>query len=133
MPKLEVKKPIVINEVLMYETESEAVVLCAGQEKLDRSVKAILFGFLTRRALDDGLASYHSDLFHDALFVEKHITEPCTFYWAVRESGTWISLDADGIEAVTRHTESTVYRVTLSVGRSQRWIATFTKLERADS
>lgn len=58
-----------------------------------------IFGFLAETA-GPILRHYHSDLYHDALFIqhlvdEWDLKEPVEFYWGVRDTGTSISHDPD--------------------------------------
>lgn len=58
-----------------------------------RGVASLVFGHLMKLALPV-ITAYHSDLYHDALWLDKYLAGASfTFYWAVRETGTQIGTD----------------------------------------
>lgn len=55
-----------------------------------------VFGQLVKLAFEHGIVSYHSDLFHDAMWLNDHwqaIQNAGVFFYSVRETGTCIGLD----------------------------------------
>lgn len=71
------------------------------------SAHALIFGRLAELAFPV-LTAYHSDLFHDALWIRDTVTgELFTFFWSVDQSGTALSLDNTGMR-------ENAYRVTVS-------------------
>lgn len=56
-------------------------------DELGRSIKALLFGEMVKRATPV-VEQYHSDLFHDALWINETVTGPTTIDFLVRTSGT---------------------------------------------
>ena len=62
-----------------------------------------IFGQLVKLAIDKGIAHYHSDLYHDAIWIRRHweaIVEAGVFFYGVRETGTSIGLDANYVAAI---------------------------------
>lgn len=89
-----------------------------------RSIRALLFGELVKRATP--IESYHSDLFHDALWIDKYVTGEFTWYWMVHDSGTHIGTDlAAAVHVYGSHSTSVYYRISLTQGRLDFWIVTF--------
>lgn len=96
-------------------------------------VKARLFGEIVRRAALV-VEEYHSDLFSDALRLDKMLTGPCEFDLLLRKHGTHLSFDGDLFNAargmaVVEHdvVTTTLYRVAVRVGVDRGdWWATFT-------
>lgn len=59
-----------------------------GYDEVTSSTKSAVFGLLVKAAIPV-LQHFHSDLFHDALFIEKFlVTTPTTFVYGVRDTGT---------------------------------------------
>lgn len=56
---------------------------------VETSIQAKVFGHMLELA-QGRLVSYRSDLYHDALWIDKIVTGPCQFDWVARESGTFI-------------------------------------------
>lgn len=97
-------------------------------------VTALLFGQMVQRTVGV-VEHYHSDLFHDAQWVAKHVKGEMSFYWAPRTWGTYIGLDPT---LVSHPSEGLVfYRV--DVHRKMRdgkptgmWQATFSQPDPAE-
>lgn len=63
-------------------------------EGLWDSLLALLFGAMV--PLTDGVVKhYHSDLYHDAHWLAKHVRDEMTLYYAVRDTGTSLGDDRD--------------------------------------
>ena len=58
------------------------------------NVTAKLFGHLVQEAMPV-LQNYHSDLYHDALWLDRNVTGETTFYYAVDDMGTSIGQERD--------------------------------------
>jgi hypothetical protein len=64
-----------------------------GQDLSDRPVRAAIFGRLVRLAKGT-LEQYHSDLYHDALWINEHVTgRLAVFFFSYNEGGTTIGTD----------------------------------------
>lgn len=93
------------------------------------SIRALLFGAMVQRAVRT-LGAYHSDLFHDALWLEKNFTgEPLTFEWLARESGTNIGESAEAALRMNPTRRSVFYRIEVTQSRTTMWVATFTVVD----
>lgn len=79
--------------------------------------RMLVFGELVKLAIP-AIEHYHSDLFHDALWLEQHLSgEPMgsgwssgrgmSFYWSVDESGTTIGIERVGMRR-------NAYRITVT-------------------
>jgi len=114
------------------ESVVETLLTCGRDEPLTpglaRSMRAILFGHMVRRATPV-MAWFQSDLYHDANWLTENVTGPITFDWAVYESGTSVGDSARYIATLNR-TSAVLYSVEVSLtgGRVIRWQATFTQL-----
>lgn len=91
-----------------------------------RSVRALLFGAMLQRAAPV-LKHYRSDLYHDALWVDDHITDAMTWTWLVRECGTNLGDDADLRVEAGVGAEAAYYRLTFAEVR-HCWQVTFETL-----
>lgn len=112
----------------------EKIFLCSGEPEVSLTAKAVLFGHMVKCAAKDGLSSYLSDLFHDALWIEKNVNAPGIFYWAVRDSGTHIGLDVDFVLTAAREMSAVVYRIELTKeARLDSWHGIFTRLSFAEA
>jgi hypothetical protein len=100
-------------------TISASHFLCSGYENPSL---ATAFGHLL--ALADGVIEhYRGDLFHDALWMEKHLHDAGgMFYWAPRLTGTAIGTDRDLVLRSTG-TSRPIYRCNIyAIGdRGDRW------------
>lgn len=97
-------------------------------ETIEDPVQTLLWGHLYRLAhpvvsLEHG---YPSDLYRDALWIDKWVTGPCVFFFAVHEFGTHIGMDARGPEWLQGHHDDTriAYRIELfKKGRGDWWVS----------
>lgn len=109
---------------------TERVRLWGWNDTFQSCVNSLLFGEMVRRALPT-LAHYHGDLFHDARWMERHVTGPTTFWWVHREWGTNIGDDfAVMLPAVlnaNRGENVKAFRIDLVVEEGL-WSADFTSL-----
>lgn len=74
------------------------------------SIRAKLFQNLLTLA-DETVTHYRGDLYHDAVWIDREVHGPCTFYFAVRSAGTSISFSKDD---VTKMANDRLYEVTLT-------------------
>lgn len=96
-----------------------------------RPVLALLFGEMVRRATPI-MREYQSDLYHDALWMEQHLTPGKSFDWLIRPSGTNLSDEPDthknnahiGVRIGAGDT-AVLYRVTLRVHGHGEYTADF--------
>lgn len=105
-------------------TETSVRLVSNGQDEIGgdaTSIRAGMFGEMVKLAAPV-LRAYHSDLFHDALWIAEKVMGPIEFDWLVREMGTHIGETA-GI--APRASGDIMYRVTLKVERGT-WSVTFT-------
>lgn len=58
----------------------------------DKPLLSLLFAELVKRSAC--VEHYHGDLFHDALWLNEHMTGEGAFYWLAHESGTHIGTDS---------------------------------------
>lgn len=96
-----------VDKRLLYDTSATDV----------RPALSAVFGELVKLATPV-LGSYHSDLYHDALWLDQHATGPVfVFYWSVDRSGTTIGTQPTGLrEHAYRMTiENDGGKITLSV------------------
>lgn len=100
----------------------------AGNEDFTDSVNAYTFGYLI--TLADGVVKrYHSDLYRDAQWLEKHLTGPMTFYYVVRENGTHIGCDLQALEICHGTMGGVLYEITLRQERGFVWMLDITVLK----
>ncbi len=64
-----------------------------NDDSVTESVRAILFGYLVRLARPVQ-ENYHSDLYHDAMWITSNVTDATEFEFVVRQNGTHIGTDA---------------------------------------
>ena len=64
----------------------------------DIGAQQTLFGELLKLAYPR-VQHYHSDFYHDALWIKRYVTGEMEFYYGVREYGTHIGTDAHLISA----------------------------------
>ena len=83
-------------------------------------IKARLFGEMAKLATAE-LEQYHSDLFHDAMWIERNVTGPTQFRWSFDKWGTW-TLPYD----VAAHSGRDVKYVIRLFNENQCWKAEFT-------
>jgi hypothetical protein len=59
------------------------------------NLAALVFGRMVELA-GSTLTNYHSDFYHDAMWLNRHVTEQeqDTFFWGFDEMGTCIGMDA---------------------------------------
>lgn len=66
---------------------------------------------------------YHSDLFHDALWIKETVTGPTSFLFLVRHSGTHLGRSA-ALMFESVHYDAVLYNIDLSVDERKRWTLT---------
>lgn len=69
--------------------DSKTLVYSAEWVDAQRTIQASTFGKMVELARDR-ISYYHSDLYHDALWIEKTLTGPMKFDWIICDSGTFI-------------------------------------------
>jgi len=82
------------------------------------SVKALLFGKLMDEAVSV-IDHYRSDWYHDALWIERNVTGPTSFYFGMREFGTSIGHDRTAV----MYGNDVTYAVTLSVDGGEWFVS----------
>ena len=96
-------------------------------DNITSAVKALMFGELVKLAIPV-VKHYQSDLFHDALWIEK-LTGPAEFYFIVRTWGTHIGTDFDIVKAITNGNQNDenmkAYKVNLTC-EDRTWYVRFT-------
>lgn len=100
-----------------------------GEEGQDLSaVRATLFGELVKLAAPV-IEHYHSDLFHDARWIEEHVDgAPMSFDFVARPCGTYIGVDVEAMrEALVLKPTDRAYRVAITHDRLEV-VATITEL-----
>jgi hypothetical protein len=109
----------------------ETVRLTSGSFKEEgdaRSIRALLFGAMLDRA-ELIVQHYRSDLFHDALWIEKHVTGEFSWYWMLRKHGTHVGTDlSDALAVFGRDDVNIYFKVTLTRDRTTAWCVTFETL-----
>lgn len=75
------------------------------------TVHSVLFGELVKLA-QPHVKRFHSDLYHDAQWIERHVTGPLTFYFGVGEYGTNIGTDQELVGYL--HADGGLYEVTVT-------------------
>jgi hypothetical protein len=128
------------EELQFVETPSEGVEveeLGGWCEEFPPAFLAKLFGAMVRRSRLV-TEQYHSDLFHDSGWIEKHVSGEMSFYWAPRTFGTHIGTDPKlvGHGYGSRHETMHFYRVDVHEkvrnGKpTGMWHATFTRCDPA--
>lgn len=89
-----------------------------------RSLRALLFGAMLDRA-DGVVKHYRSDLFHDALWIEKFVAGEMTWYWMVRTYGTHIGTDLGAAYRTWgKDADNVTYKMTLTQNRVS-WVVSF--------
>jgi hypothetical protein len=88
------------------------------------SVKGLLFAKLAEKAVPI-VKHYLGDLYHDAAWLDAHVTGPCTFYYSVRLTGTSIGENASLVEIGAYK----MWRVTLDHTASGFWASDMTEIE----
>jgi hypothetical protein len=87
------------------------------------AVRQLVFGHLLSIAAPI-VQHYHSDLYHDAIWLSRHLSGPSmTFYWSVDDCGTQIGTDAIG------HNRREAYRVTVAI-EGYRAVLTMERIEK---
>lgn len=87
-----------------------------GRTEIDESNRAVLFGELVKLAVPV-IKAYHSDLFHDAIWLTEHVKGPeFTFYYSIDDCGTLIGTELKLVLARDHR-----YRITVRVdeGKSE--------------
>ena len=56
------------------------------------SIRATIMGELVKLSAPF-VKHYHSDYYHDAIWLQQTIKEECLFYFSFDECGTWLSFD----------------------------------------
>lgn len=104
-----------------HSAKTETVTLARYGQGAPHQVKGYVFGQLVRLA-QPYIASYYSDLWHDAAWIEKYLPVPTddtaqfSFNYAVNDSGTAIGTE-NNVLAYREHK----YRLTYETRRNQRW------------
>jgi hypothetical protein len=107
----------------------------SGWHPFNDGVRALLFGHMVKLAVPV-VQHYHSDLYHDARWLEENVSGPTEFDWLVRPSGTNIAGTAKiGVEIGAGET-ARFYRVRVfsDPGRYEprddegNWHVTFTRV-----
>lgn len=94
-------------------------------------VRALLFGQMVKRAI--GVVEfYHSDLYHDAQWIEENVTGATQFLWMVRRNGTNLGERAQIQEQISSKEPRVLYYVALNVSERGEYTATFSELVRVD-
>lgn len=98
----------------------ETVTLTNGEFDNDgeaRSLRALLFGAMLDRA-ESVVKHYRSDLFHDALWIEKYVASEMAWFWMVRTYGTHIGTDLGAAYTTWgKDADNVTYKVTLTKTR----------------
>jgi hypothetical protein len=93
-----------------------------------RSIRALLFGAMLDRA-ENVVQAYRSDLFHDALWLDKYVTGEFSWYWMLRRHGTHVGTDLQAaVDVFGRDNYNVYYKVSLTLDRLSRWVVTFETL-----
>lgn len=100
----------------------DIVTLCAGWG--DAVPSSLIFGQLAKRAAPV-IDRYHSDLYHDALWIEAEIHGPDVFFWGVDECGTAMGRGSDRNPGFVLAARRTVYRVEVAHDDRDRWTMSF--------
>ncbi len=90
-----------------------------------RAIRARLFGVLAAKTCRH-IEAYHSDLYHDAMWLHDYVDGPTTFFFGVRPTGTHVGTDC---LLVHRHSDW-CWKVDLQKGgtHGNRWIVTLVSL-----
>lgn len=87
--------------------------LCWGWNHMPKS---IIFGKMIELALPI-VKSYHSDFYHDVMWLEALPERSVTIYYTVRETGTWIST-----ELYKPNDSDTIFRITVTDDGDGKWL-----------
>lgn len=95
------------------------------------SALPLLFGHMVKIS-QPFIAAYHSDLYHDAMWLNRHVAGEASFYWMPRECGTNIGTDP---KLVGHGSNGALFRVDVhrEPERGLMWQVTFTDANVADS
>lgn len=94
--------------------------ICSGYSWADGGpmIRANVFAHLLDLAAV--VTSHRSDLFHDALWIDRNVNGPTTFFYSVRDTGTWIASTWETLPTIA----GTVHRVALACDDRERWTVT---------
>lgn len=101
--------------------DAHTVELCSGNSVRDVP-RQLIFGQLVKLACPV-VSHYHSDLYHDAMWLNSHIPDGMyrmVFFYGVRSTGTSIGTDHQLVATSNDH----VYRITVTnrrMGDYHRW------------
>lgn len=98
--------------------DAHAVDLCSGNSPRDVP-RQLIFGQLVKLACPV-VMHYHSDLYHDAMWLNSHIPDEVyrfVFFYGVRATGTSIGTDAQSV----RVSNDRVYRITVTNRQTGEW------------
>jgi len=95
---------------------------------LSSAIRAGVFGQMVKRA-NGTVIHYQSDLYHDAQWIEKHVSGATTFFFKLREWGTHIGSDGAVVWGDLDHSER-LYRVVLDSVNNGEWFVWFCRYRR---
>lgn len=72
--------------------DNEPIRLTGWHDEINDSVLALMFGQLVKRAMPI-VEYYHSDLYRDGQWIDKHIHGVARFFFTARQCGTQIGFD----------------------------------------
>lgn len=108
--------------------QMETRFVCYGNWEMSHTtIKSKTFGVLVELS-ESRITNYRSDLWHDALWIDKFVTGPTTFEWVVRDYGTHIG-EAAEVYDIERHGAAIKYRFELERSDLDKWELTIYEMD----
>jgi hypothetical protein len=82
--------------------------------------RSMLFGELVK-LVTPIVKRYHSDLYHDALWIKDNVEGPITFQYGVSKNGTHIGTDQDLHVMLDKANQSPELKVTITIYKSSSY------------
>lgn len=114
----------------MEQQLKEKVRLYGWVEECNDAVRALLFGELVKRALPIR-KMYHSDFFHDAVWVNENVRDATEFFYIARDAGSETTRSLDLVKYHSSEIASgihIIWRVELLCEQGGEWFVEFTQL-----
>lgn len=96
--------------------DTQTMVNGANWEDGKSTIRSSVFGKMVALSLDR-VKHYQSDLYHDALWIDKNLDGSMQFDWIARECGTWIG---DVVRELREEKNDRRYRFEI-IGKDRKW------------
>lgn len=110
-----------MNEVMWNKIDTRILVYGAEWDSCSSSIKAKIFGRMVKLA-QDKVEYFTSDLYHDAIWLDKTLGGPCQFEWSTNQSGTHIGESVQQYVLPIYGSNVNIYRFEIVCEDNLKWV-----------